>query len=227
MAAGRTGISTLVSKFAAVFGTNGTARSMSGLLSSSRQVERIDPKVFQMVELAVVGHAGQVRKGSGEPYVLHPLRAAKTLASLGCRQEVVLAAVAHDLLEDTSISADQIRESFGEEIVELVRGASEDKSLPLDERKEKFLQDLTQRPTEVLLIVGADKLDYLTSDVRDLAQHGEELWTRFKQPKEKRAKMYRSFIGLLRARAKESTPAQQLAAKLDKLADQVYGPIAG
>jgi GTP pyrophosphokinase len=68
-------------------------------------------------------HDGQLRK-SGEPYFLHVASTAKNLADLGMSSVVISAGLLHDVLEDADITRDELKNEFGEEIVELVEGVT-------------------------------------------------------------------------------------------------------
>ena len=68
-------------------------------------------------------HEGQTRK-SGEPYIVHPLCVAIILAELELDKETIAAGLLHDVLEDTVMTADEIKEEFSEEVLLLVDGRS-------------------------------------------------------------------------------------------------------
>ncbi|AWB20633.1 bifunctional (p)ppGpp synthetase/guanosine-3',5'-bis(diphosphate) 3'-pyrophosphohydrolase [Methylobacterium currus] len=70
---------------------------------------------------ATSAHKGQVRKYNGRPYIEHPERVAGTLLALQFPAEVVAAAWLHDVVEDTPISNQDIRERFGDRVADLVR----------------------------------------------------------------------------------------------------------
>ena len=74
-------------------------------------------------EFGARAHAGQTRK-SGEPYISHPIAVAHILADLRMDEATVVAAILHDVIEDTDIVHDEIVEEFGEEIAHLVDGVS-------------------------------------------------------------------------------------------------------
>ena len=59
---------------------------------------------------------------SGEPYIQHPLETAKILLELKPDEDSIIAAIMHDVLEDTRITADEIREEFGEQLLPLLKG---------------------------------------------------------------------------------------------------------
>lgn len=74
-------------------------------------------------ELAKDAHGSQTRK-SGEPYIIHPLWVSIILADLEMDKETIIAAMLHDVVEDTQISEEEIAEMFGEEVALLVDGVT-------------------------------------------------------------------------------------------------------
>ena len=74
-------------------------------------------------ETAKKAHGDQCRK-SGEPYIIHPLWVAIILADLEMDKETIAAGLLHDVVEDTKVSEDEIREMFGEEVSLLVDGVT-------------------------------------------------------------------------------------------------------
>ncbi len=74
-------------------------------------------------DLAVEAHEGQ-RRASGEPYVTHPIAAAQIVADLGIDVSAVVAALLHDVPEDTEYSLGDIEERFGPEVARLVDGVT-------------------------------------------------------------------------------------------------------
>ncbi len=74
-------------------------------------------------EFGAEAHAGQTRK-SGEPYISHPIAVAHILADLRMDEATLIAAILHDVIEDTDIVHDEIVAEFGEEVAHLVDGVS-------------------------------------------------------------------------------------------------------
>ena len=73
--------------------------------------------------LARKAHENQVRK-SGEPYIIHPLCVAIILADLEMDKETIAAGLLHDVIEDTIMTEDEIREEFGKDVALLVDGVT-------------------------------------------------------------------------------------------------------
>jgi guanosine-3',5'-bis(diphosphate) 3'-pyrophosphohydrolase len=72
---------------------------------------------------AARAHKGQVRR-SGEPYLSHPLEVTNILADMHLDKTTLVAALLHDVLEDTDITAAEIKETFGKEVADLVEGVT-------------------------------------------------------------------------------------------------------
>ena len=77
-------------------------------------------KAYQIANLA---HQNQVRK-SGEPYIIHPLYVAIILADLELDKETIVAGILHDVVEDTILTDDEIKEQFGADVALLVDGVT-------------------------------------------------------------------------------------------------------
>ncbi len=73
--------------------------------------------------VAKSAHEGQMRR-SGEPYIIHPLCVAIILAELEMDKETIAAGLLHDVVEDTSLSIDDVREQFGDDVAMLVDGVT-------------------------------------------------------------------------------------------------------
>ena len=74
-------------------------------------------------ELACAKHCGQFRK-SGEPYIIHPLSVAIILAGLNVGPNTLIAAMLHDVVEDTDCTLEQISEEFGSDVASIVDGVT-------------------------------------------------------------------------------------------------------
>jgi guanosine-3',5'-bis(diphosphate) 3'-pyrophosphohydrolase len=110
-----------------------TRRGRSGISSPelttvARAIRRHHPKadlrdLQQAYDVAEVSHRGQTRR-TGEAYITHPVEVAQILADLGMPVPVLAAALLHDTVEDTEYSLVDLRETFGDEIADLVDGVT-------------------------------------------------------------------------------------------------------
>ena len=79
--------------------------------------------VLKAYEFGAVAHEGQTRL-SGEPYISHPVAVAQTLADMHLDPQTIVAAILHDVVEDTEIDLEQLEKEFGQEVAVLVDGVS-------------------------------------------------------------------------------------------------------
>lgn len=145
-------------------------------------------KLKDAVHLAVAAHAGQFRKGTKVPYITHPIEVMGIVATITRDVDVLAAAVLHDTVEDTVVTAEDIRREFGNRVAALVCAESEDKmtgipaALSWKTRKQATIDHLrTCTDIDVKIISLGDKLSNLRCIERDLAEIGQDLWNRFNQ----------------------------------------------
>ena len=146
------------------------------------------PLLERALRTAATAHAGQTRKGGAIPYVTHLTGTAIILARAGFSDEELLAAaILHDTLEDTTLTAEELESDFGHRVASLVRDASEvkhdrqGKKLPWKTRKAEHISRLASCPVESRAIVLADKLHNLGTLLDDL-KSDSDVWTRFNAP---------------------------------------------
>lgn len=125
--------------------------------------------------LAVEAHDGQFRQ-SGEPYVTHPLIVTEILADYGMDEATLVAAILHDVVEDSGTTLEEIVDRFGEEVGELIDGVTKLDRIKFSTREEQQAATIRKmaiamaRDIRVLLIKLADRLH----NVRTLAPMPEE-----------------------------------------------------
>ena len=143
----------------------------------------------EAIRFAVEAHAGQLRKGSEMPYVVHAMEVLSILAAISDDIELLMAGVLHDCIEDglvpdgkggmRPVTREDIEERFGERTAELVAAHSEDKDSSWEERKTKALQELEAADDDLQNLVLADKLSNMRAIARDYAARGEDFWNLF------------------------------------------------
>ena len=85
---------------------------------------RVDSKQILRAYNYAFEHHGDQKRRSGEPYIIHPINVAYILASVGLDEATISAALLHDVVEDTDVTAEQLRKDFGEEIADMVAGVT-------------------------------------------------------------------------------------------------------
>jgi len=162
-----------------------------------RELKMKNMDIRKAIIFATQKHAGQVRKGTDIPYITHPMEVMQILSKEGCRNEVIIAGILHDVLEDTNTSPAEILDKFGETVLKIVAAESEDKSKTWKERKQATINSLAGASFEVKLVCCADKLSNLRSMAADLEEVGDKLWDRFNASKENIDWYYAGIIAAL------------------------------
>ncbi|MFB3060269.1 MAG: HD domain-containing protein [Candidatus Binatia bacterium] len=158
-------------------------------------------RVFEAIEFATKAHTGQFRKGTKVPYIVHPLGVAKILIETGCSEDVAVAGILHDTVEDSSFKMDDIRREFGEEVARLVEGASEpDKSDTWENRKRHTIDILETASMDAVYVSLADKLANIRDIRADYEKLGDDVFLRFNRPKDKQEWYYRAMAGVFSKR---------------------------
>ncbi len=152
--------------------------------------------VKEAAEFAAKAHQGAVRKGSSIPYITHPLETAVIVSLMTKDEEVIAAALLHDVIEDAGVKKETITELFGSRVAELVEEESEDKSLGWIERKSITLQKLETAELDSKILALGDKLSNLRCTARDRMEIGEKVWERFRQKDPKMQAWY--YTGVLK-----------------------------
>ncbi len=143
------------------------------------------PLVERAMRIAAKAHRHHHRKGSDLPYITHPAGAALLLLKAGISDdEILAAALLHDVVEDTDHSLEMLAADFPPKVVQLVAALTERKhdhdgrKRSWQERKDEHLRHIAAEPWEARAIVLADKLHNLGSMLVD-RDNGEDIWSRF------------------------------------------------
>lgn len=151
-------------------------------------------------------HDQQVRKGTRLPYITHPANVAVILARYGCDDEIVVAGILHDVVEDgvrdglsREILEERIGRKFGMSVLDAVLAISERRTdddgveLSWEERKEDYLVRLAQAGSAALWVCAADKVHNANSILSDLERTSfpETVWGRFAAGREGTVRWYR------------------------------------
>ena len=121
------------------------------------------PRIEAAYELAKKAHEGQVRS-SGDPYISHPIAVAVILVGLGMDSDTIIGALLHDVVEDTSVTLEDIEKQFGADVAELVDGVTKLANIPYSSRAEQQAENVRKmllamaKYVRVVIIKLADRL---------------------------------------------------------------------
>ena len=120
-------------------------------------------EVYRAYLFSADAHEGQ-RRMSGEPYIYHPLAVARILAEMRMDQKSIIAAILHDVIEDTPTAKDQLEKEFGEEVAGLVDGVSKLAKVKMESHAEAQAENFQKMilamadDIRVILVKLADRL---------------------------------------------------------------------
>lgn len=137
--------------------------------------------IEEAVIFAVQAHQGAVRKGTKIPYITHPLETAVIVSLITQEEELIAAALLHDVLEDTDATWEQLQEKFGTRVADLVQVETEDKRLSWKERKTFTVEHLKYASREIQILTLGDKLSNMRSTARDYLAVKDDIWLRFNE----------------------------------------------
>ena len=129
-------------------------------------------------------HADQIRKGSGTPYIAHLLQVAGLVLEFGGDEDLAIAGLLHDAIEDVGIDQETvIAERFGPRVARVVRGCTDADTMPKppwQARKEAYIAHLEHADIDVLIVSCADKLHNVRTIITDLRTIGPAVFDHFK-----------------------------------------------
>ncbi len=156
--------------------------------------------INKAIIFATNAHEGQLRKVSQSPFIIHPLAVGCLLADVGEAEEVVVAGILHDTVEDTEVSLEQIGELFGDSVMQLVDGCSENKTLSWKERKTNTIEFLETASEQVCIITCADKIHNLSVSIEGIREQGKDFFVHFNKGYEDQKWYYSSIKNVLQQR---------------------------
>lgn len=124
-------------------------------------------------------HRGAFRKGTTIPYIVHPMETAVIVSGFTDEEEMIAAALLHDVVEDAGVTGEELEQRFGRRVKELVLAESEDKSKCWEQRKAFTLSHLANSSRDVKILALGDKLSNMRSTARDYMVIGDAVWERF------------------------------------------------
>jgi (p)ppGpp synthase/HD superfamily hydrolase len=149
------------------------------------------------LQLAFAAHEGQKRH-EGIPYVTHPVAVALMLAQRGFGEEVVAAALCHDVLEDTGVTEGEMRQELGDAVADVVSAVSYDRSLPWKEQRERYIESVREAGESAMAVSVADKIHNARSLIALHASSGPAMWSRFNATREQKVWFEEAMLVMLK-----------------------------
>lgn len=160
-------------------------------------------RIEQALRAATILHKNQVRKGSVPiPYASHLFAVTMILQDYTQDEDVFVAALLHDTLEDTDYTSNELKEDFGGKVRDIVESLSEPqdnkyKSYSWKEQKQAYAKKLKKASNEALLIAAADKIHNMRCIVEEYMDDHNRFMSEFKGSLDDRALMYQDIANVL------------------------------
>jgi (p)ppGpp synthase/HD superfamily hydrolase len=163
-------------------------------------------KIQHAIRFAIKTHEiyqKQKRKGKDVPYITHPLAVGLVLARANAPEDVIIAGILHDTIEDSigekkPLMPERIKERFGEKVLGLVMSVTEqNKDLSWEERKIEALEHIKTFSNDMVFLKSADVISNASETITDYEKGGEDIFTKFHAPKEKIIENYLRVINAL------------------------------
>lgn len=149
----------------------------------------VDQKITNAINFSKAAHEGQFRK-SGEPYIVHPIIVSAIVAALGGDESMILAAILHDVVEDTPHTVEDVQDLFGKDVADLVDGLTkivkirEENLLPSSQSDEKLIK--SAMTFQKMLVASINDIRVL---VIKLCDRVHNMYTLFALPVEKQKRI--------------------------------------
>jgi (p)ppGpp synthase/HD superfamily hydrolase len=170
--------------------------------------------------MAREAHAGQVRNASGgRPYIDHPVAVAAQLVEHDFSDEVLAAALLHDVVEDSDLQIADIRRASGDLVAEIVDALTDDESLDsYEERKREHRARVEAAGPDALAIYVADKLTNVEMLREAYRSQGEQVAEELTVPLDVKIAVWEADLAMVAEHAADGEPTRALA---DRLADEL------
>lgn len=178
----------------------------------------------QAFQFAAQEHQCQLRKGTTIPYISHLMSVSALVYENGGDEDQAIAGLLHDVIEDAQPPSrvPQIRkiilEQFGPRVLRLVEGCTDGEAdangekAPWRERKESYLNELRNKPAELLLVSCCDKLHNSRAILTDLNSIGKTLFERFTGKEAGSLWYYRTLVDIYEQRLPDLVAVRELSA---------------
>lgn len=163
-------------------------------------------KLQKAVNFAIKVHEidqKQKRKGKDVAYISHPLTVGLILSQAEAAEDLVIAGILHDTVEDSAqekkVTPEILEKEFGERVTELVMSVTEDKRLSWEERKQKTIERIKGFSNDALFLKSADIISNVSEIVDDFSRDGYKDFKNFSAPEPKRENTIQNYLNVMNA----------------------------
>ncbi len=137
-------------------------------------------KLIEAIYFATTKHQNQKRRDNTTPYISHPLAVALLLSEITHDQDLIVAGLLHDVIEDSGVTAQELQDKFGPVVTKIVVSCTEDDSaLDWQTRKRVALEKIKDMNTDTALVKTADILHNLFDSVQKANELGPGFFDNF------------------------------------------------
>lgn len=140
-------------------------------------------RLNEAISFAAKAHLGQMRKMANTPYILHPMEVCAIIGSITSDEDVMIAGLLHDTVEDCDVDPKEIKAKFGARVSALVQSETEDKlscrpasDTWIERKTESLLMLKHTKDRDVKILWLGDKLSNIRSFYREYLRCGNDLW---------------------------------------------------
>ncbi|PIR85299.1 phosphohydrolase [Candidatus Kaiserbacteria bacterium CG10_big_fil_rev_8_21_14_0_10_45_20] len=173
--------------------------------------------IDKAARISAIAHRNQVRKQEDVPYIMHPVAVALSLAQHNFSDEVVAAALVHDVLEDTDFPESELRAQLGDEVMRIVHAVSNDDSLSWEEKKAKYVEIVRKGGESVWAVAIADKIHNAKDLIASAEKQGSAIWNNFNRGKEKKVWFEELVLAMFREEGWQHSLVEEYATLIERI----------
>jgi (p)ppGpp synthase/HD superfamily hydrolase len=181
------------------------------------------PLIEKAIQTAAILHQGQIRKNSYPiPYITHPFAVALILSSYFDCENLIIAGLLHDTIEDSEYTPEELEKDFGKKVRDIVMGVTEKKNdhsenkLPWKVRKESYIKNLENDSEESLLLCAADKIHNMSTVLYEYQTVGPDFLKNFNCTPEEKAWYNQEVLNVLERKLKDKRILEEFKRLLEE-----------
>lgn len=162
---------------------------------------KMTQRIYDAINMVAILHNGQYRKDKKTPFITHPFFVGMVLSHYTDDEDIVIAGLFHDVLEDVpGQTRDHIARDFGDRVADIVVGVTHNAEVDWKTSRTDYLNMLRSGSQESLMVACADKIHNITANIEGVRREGEQFWSYFSAPKQEYKWFYESALSIAHER---------------------------